>query len=95
MEIALGWLCTSQNHGSKQEAGTDRPNLESAWRIEGDLQLMIASFAEKKKLKGNSAGQGKRRDSSSIECWEACGYSVPVVVVLSLSVRAAGRLAVL
>lgn len=46
----------AKNHGWKHEAGTDRPNLESAWRIEGDLQLMIASFAGTEKLKRNSAG---------------------------------------
>jgi hypothetical protein len=28
--------------------GWNRPKLESAWRIEGDLQLMIASFAGEK-----------------------------------------------
>jgi hypothetical protein len=55
---------------------------------------MIASFAAKEKLKGNSAGHRKRRAGSSIGCCKVCGYEVPVVVALSLSVRAA-ELAVL
>jgi hypothetical protein len=55
---------------------------------------MVASFAGTEKLKGNSAGHRKRRAGSSIGCCKVCGYDVPVVVALSLSVRAA-ELAVL
>ena len=70
-----------------QETGSNRPNLESAWRIEGDLQLMFASFAGEKPKEKLATNGEDRSDSSTGQC-EACGYSVPVVDALSLSVGA-------
>ena len=47
-------------------SGGDRPKLTSALRIEGDLQLILPSFAERKAQKK----YGNGREDSAIQVWD-------------------------
>ena len=55
----------------------DRPKARSAWRIENDLQLMVASFGEKKlrrrlRERRKGSAQAARSTSRKRDQYEAC-----------------------